>query len=56
VQDQHRRLARILVLGKASARDHADDCLAQHLLMTAEDGVSSVSTTRGYGQLHLLTG
>jgi len=56
VQDQHRRLAWILVLGKASARFHVENWLAQYLLMTAEDGVRGVSTSRGYSQLHLLTG
>src|SRR5215212_11625064 len=54
MQDQHRRLARILVLGKLSARDHADEGLAHHLLMTAKDSVRGMSTTRGSGQLHLL--
>src|SRR5215213_10846089 len=54
MQDQHRRLARILVLGKLSARDHADEGLAHHLLMTAKDSVRGMSTTRAGGQLHLL--
>ena len=40
--------------GKPSARDHADEGLAHHLLMTTEDSVRGMSTTRGGGQLHLL--
>src|SRR5215218_5268811 len=52
--DQRRRLARILVLGKASAHDHADHSLPQHLLMTAVDGVRGVPTTRSCSQLDLL--
>src|SRR5829696_7003557 len=54
MKNQHRRLPRILVLGKPSARDHADEGLAHHLLMTAVDSVRRMPTTRGSGQLHLL--
>src|SRR5215203_1650190 len=54
MQDQHRRLTWILVLGKPSARDHADEGLAHHLLMTAKDSVRGMPTTRGCGQVHLL--
>ena len=55
MQDQHRCLTRILVLGKACAGDHADHRLAQHLLVTAIHGVGGVLTTRRCGLLHLLT-
>ena len=44
------------MLRKAGARDHPDDCLAQRLLMTGEDGVRRVSTARGYSQPNVLTG
>ena len=43
VQDQRRRLTRILVLGKPSACDHSDEGLAHHLFMTAKDSVRGVS-------------
>jgi hypothetical protein len=49
MQDQSRGLARILVLGEASAGDHADHCLPQHFFMTAEDSVCGMSTTRSCG-------
>src|SRR5207248_1028425 len=37
-QDVHARLPGVLVLGQARAADHGDDGLAEHLLVTADDG------------------
>ena len=38
-QDVHRGLSGVVVLAQLAAFDHADDGLAQHPFMTADDGV-----------------
>ena len=39
---------------EARTSDHADHGLAEHFLVTAEDGIRGVSTSGGGSQLHLL--
>jgi hypothetical protein len=54
VENKNGRLPWIVVLGKPSSSDHADDRLTQHLLMTAEHCICGVATAGRPSQRDLL--
>ena len=53
-QDMHSCLARVLMLGEDGALEHRNDRLAQYPLVTADNRIRGVTSTRGGGPFQQL--